>query len=1058
MRILSSQKLYASVKLALILIFTSVSIIPVNSQTYYFDNYGVAEGLYQSKVYDILQDKEHYIWMGTLGGVSRFNGKEFTNYTSQNDLAQNGVKVLFKDSRGIIWLGHLGGGISRIIDKKPEVYLQSGAFIKNDITDISEDRLHRIWIATFGSGAYCIFNPEAKPKKIQYEQFKGNKLSDRIFSICLGKDSSLFLITDLGIRKYNYKSNSFEDFHPEGLTRYFSISCMMEDHDKNFWFGTYHGGLYKLDHKTNEFKIYDIRDGLASNWITTIKEDSQGNIWLGSWGFGITRIGFNGQIKIFNTGNGLQDDKIWCFFEDAEGNILIGTNEHGLSIYKGEQFITYNEKDGIGNPQIWAITQDKKDRYWFGTNGGITVFDPQQIKGKQFIYYNQDNKNISNQVRFLSKDKQNNIWIGSIDQGVMRFKLDQNRFIYESVINAYMGNSSQTTALTVDQSDNIWVGTIEYGLLRFNPDKQEITQIRQTEGLLSNEITALYADSKGVIWVGMKAKGINSIKDTSISSFPFGQGITPTCITEDKAGKIWIGTMGQGVLVLDKGKLNHTYTENDGLLANLINLLICGDDNSIFIGTNKGLNRLDTKENKIYSYTRKNGFTGIETKDNAVYKDASGNIWFGTINGVIRYNPALADTAHLEPLTHITRFRVNLKDTEIKQGLKLSYKKNGIIIDYHSICLSNPEAVRYQIMLEGADKEWQPPTEQTSVTYSALSPNKYVFKVKARNSNGIWNSKPVTFSFIIKPPFYKTWWFITLCIIIGAISIVTYISWHEKKLVEEKHILEDKVRERTIEVTQKNEELAMKNKDITDSIHYAKRIQLAILPPKIPYKDTFILFKPKDIVSGDFYWILQEKNYEFLAAVDCTGHGVPGAFMSIVGHIMLNKIVKEYKIYKPSEILNRLNQELTETLHTHGESFDVADGMDLSLVCYEPEKNRLQYAGAFNSLYLIRNGQPIEYPADRFSIGKNTGPDKKFANSEVDIEPGDMIFVSSDGYADQFGGADSKKFKRKALIELFVNITPKSADEQRNILDKSFEDWRRDIEQVDDVLVIGRKF
>ncbi len=1029
----------------------------VAAQTYYFDNYGVTEGLYQSNVYNILQDNEHYIWLGTLGGVSRFNGREFVNYTAQNGLAQNGVKVLFKDSRGIIWLGHLGGGISRIIEKKPEVYLQSGIFIKNDITDIAEDKLHRIWITTYGSGAYCIFNPGDKPRNMKYEQFKGNKLSDRIFNIAVGQDSSLFLITDLGIRKYNYKVNSFETFHPEGLTRYFSISCMIEDHDKNYWFGTYHGGLYKLDYKTKEFKIYDIRDGLASNWITTIKEDAQKNIWLGSWGYGITRIGNDGTIKVFNTSNGLQDDKIWCIFNDAEANILIGTNEHGLCIFKGEQFITYSEKDGIGNPQVWAITQDLKGRYWFGTNQGISIYDPLKDLGKQFIYYNQENKNISNQIRFLANDKQNNIWIGTLDQGVIEFVLDQNRFLYETAINSNITSNLLITAMAVDKLNQVWLGTYD-GLFRFNIQKREITRVSQTDGLLGNDITALYADLKGTVWAGIKGKGINSVKDTTIKSFVIGQSTTPTCITEDKTGNLWIGTIGQGVIVFDGKKIIHTYTEQDGLLANLINLLTCGDDSSIFVGTNKGLNRIIPKENKIYSFTRKNGFTGIETKSNAVYKDTKGNIWFGTVNGVIQYNPAKTNIKAIEPLTHITRFRVNLKDMPLKQGVKLSYKENGIIIDYHSICLTNPEAVRYQIMLEGADKVWQPTTEQTSVTYSALTPNNYVFKVIARNSYGIWNSKPVTFAFIIKPPFYKTWWFITICIILGAISILSYIKIREKKLVEEKHILEEKVRERTLEITQMNEELEMKNKNITDSIRYARRIQLAILPPDIPYKNTFILFKPKDIVSGDFYWFHKESKLEFLAAVDCTGHGVPGAFMSIIGHILLNKIVKEYKIYEPSEILNKLNKELIDTLHGREESSDVADGMDLALICFDPETRKLKYAGAFNSLYLIRKGQQIEYPADRFSIGRNTGPDKKFKNNEVTIETEDMIFVCSDGYADQFGGEEGKKFKRKALVELFISIANNTANEQKNILDKNFENWRKDIEQIDDVLVIGRKF
>jgi ligand-binding sensor domain-containing protein/serine phosphatase RsbU (regulator of sigma subunit) len=1029
----------------------------VFSQTFYFDNYGVAEGLYQSKVTDILQDKEHNIWLGTQGGASRFDGKEFLNFTSQNGLAQNGVQVLFRDSREIIWFGHLGGGISILRDKKPEVFIQSGATIKSDIMDIAEDKLHRIWIATYGSGAFCFTYSNSNHEKIQYEQFKGNKLSDRIFYISTGYDSSLYFVTDVGIKKFNEKLQTFENFQPEGLTQYFAKTCMFEDSKKNWWFGTYHGGLYRQDGKTGKFKIYDIRDGLASNWITSIKEDSQGNIWLGSWGNGLTRIKTDGKINVFNTSNGLQDDKVGCIFEDAEGNILIGTNEHGLSIYKGELFVSYKEKDGIANPQIWAITQDIKGRYWFGTNGGISIYDPGREKSRQFVYYNQENKNISNQVRFLGKDKQNDIWIGTLDQGVIRFQIENNRFIYEPAINTNISNNSSVTAMVVDKSNNVWTGTSD-GLIRYNITKKEVTRLTQTDGLLGNEISSLFVKSDNEIIVGIIGKGINIIKDTNIRSYILGQGISPNCIAEDKLGKIWIGTKGQGVMVFDGKRVIHQFTEQDGLLANLINLLVCGDDNSIFIGTNKGLNRYSPKENKMYSYTRKNGFTGIETKDNAVYKDAASKIWFGTVDGAMCYNPAQVLVKKPQPLTHITRFRINLEDVAIKKGIKLNYKENGIIFDYHSICLTNPEAVRYQIMLEGADKVWQPPTEQTSVTYSALPPNKYTFKVKARNSDGVWNEEPESFSFIINPPFYFTWWFITFCIIAILISIFLYIQIREKNLIAEKHILEEKVKERTVEVTMKNEELAEKNKNITDSIRYAKRIQFAILPPDVPYEKAFILFKPKDIVSGDFYWIHTDGDLEFLAAVDCTGHGVPGAFMSIIGHILLNKIVKEYKILKPSEILNKLNKELTETLHSKGESTNVADGMDLSLVCFNSKKNTLEFAGAYNSLFLIRDGKLIEYPANRFSIGRNTGPDNEFSNHEVSILPDDMIFLCSDGFEDQFGGINGKKFKRKSLNELFVSIANLDAQLQKETLDKVFEQWRSELEQIDDVLVIGRKF
>jgi hypothetical protein len=231
--------------------------------------------------------------------------------------------------------------------------------------------------------------------------------------------------------------------------------------------------------------------------------------------------------------------------------------------------------------------------------------------------------------------------------------------------------------------------------------------------------------------------------------------------------------------------------------------------------------------------------------------------------------------------------------------MKLSYNENSIIFDYYSICLTNPDVVRYKVKLEGSDEDWQPMTDQTRATYSALSPGKYTFMVRARNSQGIWNNEPVTFHFVIKPPFWLTWWFITTCLILAAIGVVSYIKIREKNLIREKKILEAKVKERTAEVVQKSMEIEGKNRDITASIRYAERIQRAMLPREDTFHETFVLFMPKDIVSGDFYWMYDTGEKQFIAACDCTGHGVPGAFMSIIGHNALNKIVGEYGISRP---------------------------------------------------------------------------------------------------------------------------------------------------------------
>jgi serine phosphatase RsbU (regulator of sigma subunit) len=449
----------------------------------------------------------------------------------------------------------------------------------------------------------------------------------------------------------------------------------------------------------------------------------------------------------------------------------------------------------------------------------------------------------------------------------------------------------------------------------------------------------------------------------------------------------------------------------------------------------------------------------METKSNATLLDSRGDIWFGTVMGVTRYSHELDHSGMAEPYTHITGLKVNYEPYPLDGATRLSHNENSLIFDYRCITL-NPDGVQYKIMMEGVDLDWRPPDTQTSVNYPAMRHGRYTFLVKARNSEGIWNSEPVSYHFEIKPPFYLTYWFILSCIFAAGLLIFSYIKIRERALVRENRVLEDKVRDRTAVVVAQKEELAQKNKDITDSIRYAKRIQFAILPPDLPFEETFILFKPKDIVSGDFYWLIEYKGKQFLSAVDCTGHGVPGAFMSIIGHNSLSKIVREYGITQPGEILTKLNSEVVGTLHQRGETGEeVYDGMDLALVSYDPKTMVLEYAGAYNPLYLIRNGELLETKADRHSIGRSiVSTEQTYTNHTIKIAKGDSIYLFSDGYADQFGGEKMKKFKYKNLKELLMQIQDRSMDDQKAILNDTIEEWRGDIAQVDDILIIGRRF
>lgn len=271
-------------------------------------------------------------------------------------------------------------------------------------------------------------------------------------------------------------------------------------------------------------------------------------------------------------------------------------------------------------------------------------------------------------------------------------------------------------------------------------------------------------------------------------------------------------------------------------------------------------------------------------------------------------------------------------------------------------------------------------------------------------------------------------------------------------------------------IEEKNMIVEEKNKNITDSIHYAKRLQKAILPAE-EFKNSFgdngfVFYKPKDIVSGDFYWMEKKDDKVLLAAVDCTGHGVPGAFMSIMGHDLLNQIVKEKNITTPGEILDELNKGVSKMLKQKVDNEVVQDGMDLSLcsITYVPpfgedaQMVRLEYAGAFNPLWIIRNGILKEIKPDKFPIGNFLSEfQKSYTNHELTLQQGDMIYLFSDGFADQFGGPAGKKFKYKPLKELLLSIHQKPCPEQNNILEQTLQAWKGNLEQVDDIMVIGMR-
>jgi serine phosphatase RsbU (regulator of sigma subunit) len=292
-------------------------------------------------------------------------------------------------------------------------------------------------------------------------------------------------------------------------------------------------------------------------------------------------------------------------------------------------------------------------------------------------------------------------------------------------------------------------------------------------------------------------------------------------------------------------------------------------------------------------------------------------------------------------------------------------------------------------------------------------------------------------------------------VVILAFSFLLYRQFAEKKKA---NIL---LAEQNDEITKQRDQIFQQKKEITDSIHYASRIQRAVLPSPKLLEDYglqyFILYKPRDIVSGDFYWMNQKDNRVIIAAADCTGHGVPGAFMSMLGMALLNEIVSKGEFHNAAEILDQLRRLVIKSLHQSGKSEETKDGMDISLCMIDKENNNIQFAGAFNSMYLIRGGELQEANADRMPVGFHDRLNEPFTNTVMPIQKDDALYIFSDGYIDQFGGENGKKFMAKKFKQFLLGIQENPMDRQKELLDKNITDWRGELDQVDDIMVIGIK-
>jgi len=810
----------------ILMLISLPGILQGYAQQYGFSTYSIGQGLPQSEVLTLVQDQRGSIWIGTNGGgLSRFNGRTFETFTVDDGLPHNQINTLFIDSKGMLWIGAVNGfskydghtftNYSEIISSSPVNYVQIYENTDGSSGIISLDERNAIRILNLRDDSITVLN----------SRFTG-LINQQVTAAVYLPDNILYVNTLSGLFEITGNSITYSDLNkiPDFKNR--QIIPAYYDQNNTLWI--------MAVRDRNDVEVYTIKDGNqqvfrvpGTNWwkgVTNIFADSHDRIWFGNYGQGMAMLEQEtGHITYFRQADGLASDFITSFLEDNEGNIWFGTIGGGLMKYSERSFIAYNFRSVIGDDVVRAIYQDQNDNYWFSlAAGGIVRYD-----GNWFIPYSKDNYPGINNVRAFVPLPGDRLLLASFN----------GLFVYDH------GNIRQADHLyrlpfmnfsdALLDADTLWLSTFNAGVVKIVNKCYEFFNL-QNNMLQSNIVNDLYKDTYGRIWFCTN-NGIAVFDKGDIKRYTVKEGLNSSTIldiTQDHSGRFWIASYYGGLNVLNNDSFSY-FTHADGLTSNNIYSVLTDAEGNIWAGTQNGVDRIALDSTGhitgIKNYGVYDGFTGIECNGQANFIDHADKLWFGTVNGAMRYDPGSRKRNLKPPITHITGLKlffekVNWRDKSyarycsgvspwfpLPDNLRCPYNLNHLSFEFEAISYQVPEKVNCQWKLEGLDQDWSPVTTITTAVYPNIPPGHYIFKVRAMNNDGIWNNEPAEFHFSIRPPWWNTWWFYTIITLLVLIVLSIVIRLRIRAIKIRQQELERTVIDKTAEVTRQRDEIARQN-------------------------------------------------------------------------------------------------------------------------------------------------------------------------------------------------------------------------------------------------------
>lgn len=754
---------------------------------YLHHSWTTEEGLPQNNIRPV-QTRDGYLWLKTFGGLARFDGVKFTIFDTGNTpaLRSNRILSFSEDAGGTLWIGTQNGGLTRYSKGVFHTYTTKDGLPDESIYDLLADDEGRLWIST-PKGLACLSNGVFKV----YKTHDGLP-TDGSGYLRKGVNGTLWFIA--GDYLMRYQAGNFTGYRDiNGFARDWPqhLAGIHAARDGSVWLATKYGLARFHDGAFTVLKTYPVWQSRLppAETILSIYEEPDGRIRF------LTRRGLahfqNGEI-IFDTVIPELESLIHDFWaveglvSDRESNLWLGVSGKGLHRFRPRTVSAYAAEEGLSDQPFLPMTVDGAGGMWMA--GGDVVRTLFRWQGGKFTSFD-----LHASARSLYQDGASTLWIGTDTKGI--YRLEEGKLLTSHPLNEAL-SGIRVNAIYRDRAGHLWVGSGgdegQVGSLYRLGDKGDVTRYQTSEGLVANDVRFITEDRAGALWIGTTG-GLSRFKDGRFTNYTTEQGLSNNYVRdiyEDADGTLWIGTYGGGLNRFKDGRFTHL-TVREGLFDNVVSRILEDEGGNFWMSGNRGIFRASRKELNDFADGRASVIScsfygvadGMKTSETngggqpAGWKDQEGKLWFPTIKGVVVIDPRQLN--RLPPPVFIEQVFIGKTPFDpLRQKIEVRPGQNGLEIHYTGLSLTAPEKVRFRYKLEGHDKDWVDAGTRRIAYFTNLLPGRYTFRVMASNNDGVWSVQDATIELVVIPPFWRTWWFISLVVLF--IMTLAYLLYRRR--------------------------------------------------------------------------------------------------------------------------------------------------------------------------------------------------------------------------------------------------------------------------------------